>query len=594
MSTTVLDSLISSAPARKKNESFALQGSEKTTGTAKNPTDATRKDKTFASHVDHYTENETIESRTSPPQTKPVAVTHTPSKPSLQNTRLDKSITTPLHPDAQNGQQTDYKENSDEGLLAVAIIAPEQVSASAPVDLITEAPAVSIDFSTAEPDLAAMPTAQPVTPETGNPLPASPLPAENPQSAPTTDAAQPTDTSAQAILAALPVGGIPAEGAIPAEAVMTTAAPEPAPLPTSVTTQAQAPKTASAATVEQVIAKLAVPENTLASQPAAPQTQAASTNVTDDAAGDSHALPEGTEIADDVPVTALKQEATATKQNKTTPILVPDATASGAGAKETTATPQNRTGVNPATLGAGNTQNAAQSDAGTSNGGANSDASPQQSKFVDMLSNKTPSTEQQNASREKPTFAQTVSDAFPGKAGEALHKADAPDMPQQQLATNQNTTPTHRTYPPQIMAQVPAAMVQLGVEIAARHRKGTSQFDIRLDPAELGRVDVRIEIDRHGRIKSHLFVEKAETLELLKADLRGLERTLEQAGLRTDNGSLSLNLRDPSQGNNPFKDADGQPFFHHTQEETSEAETVMVQLNYQSTSNDASGVDIRV
>ena len=44
----------------------------------------------------------------------------------------------------------------------------------------------------------------------------------------------------------------------------------------------------------------------------------------------------------------------------------------------------------------------------------------------------------------------------------------------------------------------------LALQIAATAQSGKSRFEIRLDPAELGRIDVRIDIDRHGQVTSHL------------------------------------------------------------------------------------------
>jgi hypothetical protein len=80
--------------------------------------------------------------------------------------------------------------------------------------------------------------------------------------------------------------------------------------------------------------------------------------------------------------------------------------------------------------------------------------------------------------------------------------------------------------------------------IVAHARLGSSSFDVRLDPPDLGRVDIRLDIGQDGRVSSHMIVERRDTLDLLRADQRGLERTLEQAGLRTDAGSLSFSLRD--------------------------------------------------
>ena len=82
-------------------------------------------------------------------------------------------------------------------------------------------------------------------------------------------------------------------------------------------------------------------------------------------------------------------------------------------------------------------------------------------------------------------------------------------------------------------------------------RSGKSRFEIRLDPAELGRIDVRIDVDRHGQVTSHLTVEKPETLSMLRQDAPQLQRALNDAGLSTGDGGLQFSLRDQSsQGQN--------------------------------------------
>jgi len=90
----------------------------------------------------------------------------------------------------------------------------------------------------------------------------------------------------------------------------------------------------------------------------------------------------------------------------------------------------------------------------------------------------------------------------------------------------------------------------LALEIAASARNGKSRFDIRLDPAELGRIDVRIDVDRNGQMTSHLTVEKPETLSMLQQDAPQLQRALDNAGFRTGDGGLQFSLRDQSSGQN--------------------------------------------
>ena len=99
---------------------------------------------------------------------------------------------------------------------------------------------------------------------------------------------------------------------------------------------------------------------------------------------------------------------------------------------------------------------------------------------------------------------------------------------------------------PQVAANPPVPLSGVAVEIAQSAKAGKTSFDIRLDPAELGRIDVRLEVDKHGNVTSHLTVEKPETLTMLRQDAPQLQRALEQAGLKTNDGGLQFSLRDQS------------------------------------------------
>jgi flagellar hook-length control protein FliK len=91
----------------------------------------------------------------------------------------------------------------------------------------------------------------------------------------------------------------------------------------------------------------------------------------------------------------------------------------------------------------------------------------------------------------------------------------------------------------------------LAMEIAVTAKSGKSRFEIRLDPADLGRIDVRIDVDRNGQVTSHLTVERPETLSMLRQDANQLQRALDNAGLSTGNSGLQFSLRDQSsQGQN--------------------------------------------
>ncbi|CAM5764798.1 flagellar hook-length control protein FliK [Bosea minatitlanensis] len=92
----------------------------------------------------------------------------------------------------------------------------------------------------------------------------------------------------------------------------------------------------------------------------------------------------------------------------------------------------------------------------------------------------------------------------------------------------------------------PTPLHVLPVEIGLRALAGAKQFDIRLDPEELGRVDVNLSISDKGEVSARLVVDRVETLHLLQRDARTLERAFEQAGLKPSDGGVEISLRDPS------------------------------------------------
>jgi chemotaxis protein MotD len=86
----------------------------------------------------------------------------------------------------------------------------------------------------------------------------------------------------------------------------------------------------------------------------------------------------------------------------------------------------------------------------------------------------------------------------------------------------------------------------LPVAIASRALAGSNQFDIRLDPPDLGRIDVRLDVNSSGQVTSHVTVDRPDTLALLQNQQPQLERALQQAGLTTADNGLQFTLRDQS------------------------------------------------
>ena len=81
-----------------------------------------------------------------------------------------------------------------------------------------------------------------------------------------------------------------------------------------------------------------------------------------------------------------------------------------------------------------------------------------------------------------------------------------------------------------LRSSVPAApgtqtpdVTHLAVQIAARMQAGVKRVEIRLDPPELGRIDVQLDIASDGKVTTQLTVERPEALDALMRDARGLD-----------------------------------------------------------------------
>jgi flagellar hook-length control protein FliK len=93
----------------------------------------------------------------------------------------------------------------------------------------------------------------------------------------------------------------------------------------------------------------------------------------------------------------------------------------------------------------------------------------------------------------------------------------------------------------------PATVQNIALQIQQNAQQGITTFTMQLEPAELGRLEVRLKFDRDGGIKAHLIADKPETLTALKNDSAQIHRILQQTGLDADENSLSFDLRQQGQ-----------------------------------------------
>ncbi len=135
---------------------------------------------------------------------------------------------------------------------------------------------------------------------------------------------------------------------------------------------------------------------------------------------------------------------------------------------------------------------------------------------------------------------------------------------------------------------------QIAVQVRSAQVAGKEQINIKLHPAELGRIEVKLESGNDGIIRASISAERSDTLDLLQRDVRGLERALQDAGVKTDSGSLSFNLR--GQGQEQQADGDSAPGRAATDDDTLAADSgdpTAPDYQQRQTSHDGA-LDIRV
>lgn len=98
-----------------------------------------------------------------------------------------------------------------------------------------------------------------------------------------------------------------------------------------------------------------------------------------------------------------------------------------------------------------------------------------------------------------------------------------------------------------IRAQAPD-LAAFAIRFAKQAANGARRFEIRLDPAELGRVDVRVEVNDDGVAQARLLVERPEALAELMRHARSLERELSEAGIDLADDGLKFELAEDAHG----------------------------------------------
>ena len=84
---------------------------------------------------------------------------------------------------------------------------------------------------------------------------------------------------------------------------------------------------------------------------------------------------------------------------------------------------------------------------------------------------------------------------------------------------------------------------QVSIKITKALQAGNDRITIQLRPADLGRVEVKMELTHDGRVMAVVTADNKDTLDLLRRDSAELQKSLQDAGMDLDSGDLTFNLR---------------------------------------------------
>jgi hypothetical protein len=147
------------------------------------------------------------------------------------------------------------------------------------------------------------------------------------------------------------------------------------------------------------------------------------------------------------------------------------------------------------------------------------------------------------------TESKIIAEATTTQADSKTDPADPKGAQSNASAVNAAATPAAPRILPAAYqaATTPINMAQVAFEMVRQMHQGQSRFTIRIDPPELGRVDVKMHVDASGNVNARLTVERSETLDMFQRDRGSLEKALTQAGLDGAKTNLEFSLRQ-----NPF------------------------------------------
>ena len=131
---------------------------------------------------------------------------------------------------------------------------------------------------------------------------------------------------------------------------------------------------------------------------------------------------------------------------------------------------------------------------------------------------------------------------------------------------------------------------QIKVNITKSAVKGVDTIDIQLKPEDLGKIQIRMYINKDGHLRADIISSRQETANLLSQQVESLSKSFQDAGYDTDSRSFNFSFQNGNQANHHNEEQKLQQFIGSTLEQESE----IVQANDNLIYDPKIGLNIRV
>ena len=121
---------------------------------------------------------------------------------------------------------------------------------------------------------------------------------------------------------------------------------------------------------------------------------------------------------------------------------------------------------------------------------------------------------------------------------------------------------------------------QIKVNITKSAVKGVDTIDIQLKPEDLGKVQVKMQISKDGKLQADIIVSRQETLDMLQKEISSLTKAFNDAGFDTDGRNFNFSFQEESQAQKQHDNGSFSNFIGNSLEQEAEQQTENTNLGY--------------